>query len=207
MKLWIRSFAIALVCALAAVTAFSFVSIPVRGSSGNGEDSNAAFWNLFGPAQSRTLTKGTTSVGYKFQVVCPNQTVTAALNPSDAYNDGACEDASYLFIYQLHSTATNVNFKLSKLVGFTPNANTPTYGVMLCDSPNNTMEMCTNTTQAQLPAITFATASNNTVATFTIPNFPAYPAGTNHQGQGLTLFVLTKQGNANPVDLPVPSLQ
>lgn len=193
------------VCVLTAIGAFSFATIPVRGSSQNGEDSNAAFWNLFGPTEVRRLTKGTTVVNYKQQIVCPNQTVTNAVNQQDTLHSGTCEDGAYLFIYQLRSSATNVTVKLGNLVGFTANANTPTYGVMLCDSSTNTLELCTTATASQLPAITFS--STSTSATFFIPNFPKFPNGTRHQGQGTTLFVMTQQTAPNPIALPTIALQ
>ena len=193
------------VCLLSAVAAFSFATIPVRGSSQNGEDADAAFWNLFGPTEVRTLNKGTTTVNYKQQVVCTNQTVTNAVNQQDTLHSGTCEDGSYLFIYQLRSSATNVTVTLGKLVGFTANANTPTYGVMLCDSSTNTLELCTTATSSQLPNITFR--STSTTATFVIPNFPKFPNGTRHQGQGLTIFVITQQTAPNPVALPTIALQ
>src|SRR5215469_666225 len=165
MKRFAWPFLALLVCVLSAVAAFSFATIPVRGSSQNGEDSDAAFWNLFGPTEVRTLTKGTTTVNYKQQVVCTNQTVTNAVNQQDTLHSGTCEDGSYIFIYQL----------------------------------------CTTATASQLPNITFS--STSTTATFVIPNFPKFPNGTRHQGQGLTIFVITQQTAPNPVALPTIALQ
>lgn len=181
-------------------------SIPVRGSSANGTDSIANLWNLFGPTQVVSLVNGATTVNYKQQVVCPSQDVTAAVNPTDTLHDGTCEGGSYLFIFQLRSSATNVTVQLSGLSGFTQNANLPNYGVILCDS-TDTLELCTTATQSQLPAIGFSTNSNNTVATFTIANFPKFPNGQRHQGQGLTIFVLTQQSSPNPINLPVITIQ
>lgn len=180
----------------------ALAAIPVRGSSRNGEDGSAQFWAMLGPTQLLTLAKGTTQVMWKMQVVCPTQELTNAINPSDTHNDGACEDGAYLYIFQLRSTATNVSVLLSGLQGFTPDATSPNYGVMLCDSPNNTLELCTTATQDQLPAITFSTNATHSTATFVIPNFPNFPAGTNHQGQGITLFILTQQSGPRPVSVP-----
>lgn len=194
------------ICLLVAIPLLA-ISIPTRGSSRNGSDDIAQFWNLMGPTQVVTLTKGATTVNYKQQVVCPSQDVTAAVNPSDTLHDGACEGGSYLFIYQLRSSATNVTVQLSGLSGFVPDAGSPNYGVMLCDSSTNTLELCTTGTAAQLPAIGFSTNATNTIATFTIPSFPKFPNGKKHQGQGLTIFVLTQQTAPNPINLPVITLK
>jgi hypothetical protein len=205
MKMLSRLLAAFVFCMLVAGPVLA-AGIPVRGSSANGVDSSAQFWNQFGPTQVVTLTKGATTVNYKQQVVCTNQTVTNAANPSDTLHDGACEDGSYLFIFQLRSSATNVTVQLGGLSGFTPNANTPNYGVLICDSPMNTLELCTTATQSQLPAITFSTNSNNTTATFVIPSFPKFPNGKKHQGQGVTIFVITQQSAPNPISLPTITL-
>lgn len=206
MKLLSRLSTAFVICVLAAQPVFA-ASIPVRGSSDNGTDDIAQLWNLFGPTQVVTLAKGTTTVNYKQQVVCPNQDVTGATDPSDTLHDGTCEGGSYLFIFQLRSSATNVKVQLSGLSGFAPNASTPNYGVILCDS-TDTLELCTTASQSQLPAITFSPATGNTTtATFVIPSFPKFPNGTRHQGQGLTIFVLTNQTAPNPISLPTISLQ
>jgi hypothetical protein len=193
-------------CLLATLPALAG-TIPVRGSSRNGENGSAAFWAALGPTQALTLAKGTTQVMFKQQVVCPSQDFGNASNPSDTQSAGACESGSYMFIFQLLSTATNVNVVLSGIKGFTPDANNPNYGVLLCDSPQNTLELCTNATADQLPAISFTTNASNTTATFSIPSFPNFPAGTNHQGRGLTIFVLTQQTTERPVSVPRITLQ
>jgi hypothetical protein len=180
--------------------------IPVRGTSRNGENGSAAFWAALGPTQLLTLQKGTTKVMYKQQVVCPTQDFANATNPSDTQNAGACEGGSYLFIYQLRSTSTNVNILLSGIMGFTPDANSPNYGVMTCDD-TNTLEMCTTATQDQLPAITFSINASNTTATYFIPSFGNFPVGKNHQGQGITIFILTQQSGPRPVSIPRIALQ
>jgi|GraSoiStandDraft_57_1057295.scaffolds.fasta_scaffold534106_1 hypothetical protein len=187
----------------------ALATTPVRPPSRNGENSNAQDWVLFGPTEIVTLTRGTTKVQYKQQVVCPNQQVTNAIDPLNTNESGACEDGAYLFIFQLRSTSTNVHVQLSGLLGFTPDANEPTYGVILCDpSPSqNTLELCTTATQDQLPAITFSTNTGNTTATFGIPNVPNFVKGTNHQGYGVTIFVMTQQIHPHPISLPKISLQ
>jgi hypothetical protein len=196
---------VSVVCLL--VTLPAFAAIPVRGTSRNGEDGSAAFWAALGPTQLLTLQKGTTKVMYKQQIVCPAQDFANASNPSDTQNAGACEGGSYLFIYQLRSTSTNVNILLSGIMGFTPDATSPNYGVMVCDSTTNTLEMCTTATQGQLPAITFSTNTANTTATYFIPSFPNFPKGTNHEGYGITIFILTQQSGPRPVSIPRIALQ
>jgi hypothetical protein len=206
MKTIIRPIAGIVICLLVALPALAGV-IPVRGTSRNGEDGGAAFWAALGPTQLLTLQKGTTKVMYKQQVVCPTQDFTNASNPSDTQNAGACEGGSYLFIYQLRSTSTNVNILLSGIMGFTPDATSPNYGVMVCDSTTNTLEMCTTATQSQLPAITFSTNAANTTATYFIPSFPNFSVGKNHQGYGITIFILTQQTGPRPVSIPRIALQ
>src|SRR3954453_6628847 len=139
---------------LVALPAFAGI-IPVRGTSRNGEDGSAAFWNLMGPTSLLTLTKGTDKVMVKYQVVCPTQDVSSVVDSTNTQNAGTCEGGSYLYIFQLRSTATNITVLLSGLMGFTPDADAPNYGVMLCD-PTNDLQMCTTATQDQLPAITFS---------------------------------------------------
>lgn len=211
MKTIVRSVVVLSTCLLALP---SFGAVPVRSNSRNGTDSIAQLWNLFGPTQVVTMKKGTTTVNYKQQVVCPNQDETNASDPTNLLHDGACNGDStgtqYLYLFQLRSSATNVTVQLSGLSGFTPNTSkdNPTYGVMLCDSSNtNTLELCTTATQDQLPAMTQSANPAGTTATFVIPNFPKFPNGLKHQGQGLTLFVLTNQTASNPISLPVITLQ
>jgi hypothetical protein len=214
MKTIATPIAVLVVCLLVALPVFA--AIPVRHSSDNGVDSIADLWNLFGPTEIRTLTKGTIKVNYKQQVVCPGQDVASVVNPSDSLHAGGCEGPSnngtnptYLFIYQLRSSATNVTVQLGNLVGFTADGSVPTYGVVLCD-PSNTLELCTTATQAQLPNITFSPSTPgtpSTTATFVIPSFPKFPNGTKHQGQGMTIFVVTHQTATQPIALPTITLK
>src|SRR2546429_3698570 len=60
-------------------------TIPVRGTSRNGENGSAQFWAMFGPTQLVTLTKGTAIVNYKLQVVCPRDRKSTRLNSSHGY--------------------------------------------------------------------------------------------------------------------------
>jgi len=200
MKMFARTISTFVTCLLLALPLLA--AIPTRRSSDNGVDSSAQFWAMFGPTEVRTLTKGTTMVNYKQQVVCLNQQVTNATNPSDSIHNGACEDGAYLFIYQLRSSATNVTVQLGSLVGF--DGVDPHFGVVVCD-PTNTLELCTTVTPTQpLPAVTFTAGAGNTTASFTIPNFPKFPNGTRHQGQGLTIYVITQQKNAQNLPAPQP---
>jgi hypothetical protein len=204
MKTSVRPVVISLFCLLAALPLFAVV--PTRPSSRNGTDSIADLWNLFGPTQVVSLKKGTIQVNYKQQVVCDNQQVTAAVNPTNTLRDGACEDGSYLFIFQLRSSATNVTVQLGGLSGFTPDLSLPNFGVILCDA-SNTLELCTTATVDQLPNMTFTPNGTNTTETIFIPNFPKFPNGTRHQGQGLTIFVRTQQSSPNPINLPTITLK
>jgi hypothetical protein len=213
MKTIATPIAVLVVCLLVALPVFA--AIPVRHSSDNGVDSVANLWNLFGPTEIRTLTKGTIKVNYKQQVVCPNQDVASVVDPSDTLHAGGCEgpnnngtNPTYLFIYQLRSSATNVTVQLGNLVGFTASdGSVPTYGVVLCD-PTDTLELCTTATQGQLPNITFSpTTGSSTTATFVIPSFPKFPNGAKHQGQGVTIFVITQQTATQPIALPTITLK
>jgi hypothetical protein len=102
----------------------------------------------------------------------------------------------------------NLTVTINNLVGFTPDVNVPTYGVETCDSPNNTLELCSNvgaaTTTAlnQLAKITATINAANTKVVFCVPKVPVFPAGTPSQGQGLTLVVLTQQAPGVPVSYP-----
>jgi hypothetical protein len=63
---------------------------------------------------------------------------------------------------------------------------------MICDSPDNTIALCTNAPATNIPNIT--TTTTNSSVTFTVPGtFPTYPKGTAQQGQGLTFFVIIQQ--------------
>ncbi|HET6177964.1 MAG TPA: hypothetical protein VFE61_13580 [Candidatus Sulfotelmatobacter sp.] len=200
MKSIVRRGVAIVTCLLVTLPAFAG-TIPVRGTSNNGENGGAQSWAMMGPTQLLTLVKGTSKVMYKQQIVCASQDLANVSDASNKQDAGTCESGNYLYIFQLRSTATNVNVLLSGLMGFTPDANSPNYGVMLCDA-TNTLEMCTTATQDQLPNITFSTNASHTIATFSIPNFPNFPTGTNHQGQGLTIFVLCSLGQPRPVALP-----
>jgi hypothetical protein len=181
----------------------AFAKLPVRRSSQNGEDSNAAFWNLLSVSQPLNLAANGKKVVVTRQVICVNQDVENALASPNPALTGTCESGLYLHVFQLKSTAANVTVTLGQLVGFVADATVPNYGVLICDTTANTLELCINDTNPNdVPNITFSVAKNKTSVSFVIPNFPAFPAGTGNQGQGMTIFVLLKQPHALPIQFP-----
>jgi len=186
----------------------SFAGVPVRGSSQNGVDSIAPFWNLAGPTGPSARHGGTVTL--ETQIVCTNQDVAAALDNTDSANAGGCVSGGYTFLFQIQTTATSLTVTLSGLVGFKPLIADPgsTYGVAVCDNdPNNsqasnTLELCTQVSGTQLSAITATVNKNNTKITITIPSIPNFSAGVGNQGQGLTLVVVTQQGVSHPISVP-----
>jgi hypothetical protein len=201
---------IALLCFVLGPCLAGFAAIPARGSSSNGTDTIAPFWNLFGPTAAVPRHAGT--VVLRTQVVCPNQQVASAVDVAGGEglfaDAGSCADGTYLFIFQIQSNVKNLTVTIHRLVGFTPDVNLPTYGVLTCDSAFNTLELCSNvdaattTAQNQLANITATVNAANTKLVFSVPNVPNFPAGSASQGQGLTLFVLTKQTPGLPLAYP-----
>jgi hypothetical protein len=205
MKPFLNLAAISLLCVLCQTP--SFASTGIRGSSSNGVDSRAPFWNLAGPTSALPRRKGTVTV--KTQIVCTNQDVAAAVDNTDSTNAGGCVSGGYTFLFQIQTTATNLTITLSNLVGFTPNANTPaTYGIAVCDNdPNNpqasnTLELCTQVSGLDITNINATVNKANTKITFTVPSVPNFPAGVGNQGQGLTLVVVTQQSASHPIAVP-----
>jgi hypothetical protein len=207
-----------LLCLVFLPSVASFAAIGTRGSSNNGVDVNAPFWNLFGPTAPVLRDYG--QVVLRTQVVCTNQQAANAIDAQAAINDpsnapfadaGSCADGFYTYLFQIKSSATNLHVTISGLVGFNPvsNATTSTYGLETCDSDQNTLELCSNVAAAtttaltQLSNIVATVNSTKTAVTFCIPKVPAFPAGsTPSQGQGLTLVVLTQQAPGVPVFVP-----
>jgi hypothetical protein len=104
-----------------------------------------------------------------------------------------------MLVYQFQSTAANLAVTFKSLAGF-DGTNANNFGVMICDSPNNTIELCTNAPASNIPNITTTTTKNS--VTFTVPGtFPTYPAGTAQQGQGLTFFVIIQQTPPLPLGM------
>jgi hypothetical protein len=203
MRLFTRPLSLFVLCGLAAAPAFA--RLPVRQSSENGTDSSANAWKLFGRTTSQPFTANGKNVQIVRESICPNQ------NRSTGYCRAADGSGDYIFLFQLQSTDTNVSVQIGRLSGFVPDAVNPTYGVMVCPIfdptiSNNTLELCTtdpgDPTYQNLPDITFTHNASNTSVTFTIPNFPAFPAGKIEQGVGLTLFVKTHQSAYRPIAYP-----
>ena len=174
-------------------------AIKVRGSSQNGEDGGAPHWLLVGRNKLVTLHGNGKTATFRREVVCPQQDVENS-QPSPVLDlSGSCDQGNYMLVYQFQSTATNLTVSFKSLTGF-DKTNTDNFGVMICDSPNNTIELCTNTTISGIPNIT-ATPTNNSV-TFTVPGtFPSYPPGTAQQGQGLTFFIMIQQTPSLPMGM------
>jgi hypothetical protein len=183
-------------------------AVPVRGASKNGVDANAPFWNLWGPTAGVLDDSG--DVLIRSQVLCTNSQVAAAQDNTDSAHAGSCLDGAYTFLFQLQSKAKHVTVVLDNLIGFTPDANSPiaSYGVELCDTEMNTLQLCTTATADQLPNIktVITTTAKKSKIKFVIPKFPDFPAGTASQGQGITLVVTTVQTDVSgtiPVPLPI----
>jgi len=178
----------------------------IRGSSGNGEDGGAPNWLLLGRSKSITLTANGKKAAMTREIICLNQDVEDAFPSPTLTLSGSCDTGDYMYLFQFQSTATNLGVAIGKLSGFDP-TNVNNFGVMICDSPNNTIEMCTNDpTGTHIP--NFAAIAGKTSVTFTVPGtFPTYPAGTAQQGQGLTFFVITKQAAPLPISLPTVGIR
>jgi hypothetical protein len=202
-----RSIAVIFFCALAALPSFAN-SIPVRGSSQNGVDSDAPFWNLMGPTSPNVRNNGAVSV--ETEIVCTNQQVAAAVDNTDSADAGTCIDGNYTFLFQIQTTAPSLKISLTDLVGFTPfvSGNGSSYGVAICDNdPNNpqasnTLQLCSTVTGVDLSSITATVNKKNTIIRIGVPSVPSFPAGVGKQGQGLTLVVVTSQGAGHPVSVP-----
>jgi len=208
MRLDIKSvFASLLVLALALYPIATYANaLPIRHGSDIGTTSIADFWNLFGPTDVLALTTATT---VSQEILCPGQQVASA--NGDETNSGGCTGGVYLFLIQIQTTKTTpIVVSVKNLVGFTfvDEASDPadsTVGVIQCDT-NNTVALCTTLGSGsadQFPAVTFTHSTDNTVVNIHIPaDLPAYPKGKGTQGQGLTVFVQTKQSPAIPLAFP-----
>ena len=198
-------FALVALTVLYAATMAS-AAVTIRGSSGNGEDSNAPNWLLLGRSQSITLAANGKKATMTREIICLNQDVENAFPSPTLTLSGSCDSGVYMYLFQFQSTSANVGVSIGKLSGFVP-TNANNFGVMICDSPTNTIEMCTNDpTGTHIPNIT--AVASKTAVTFTVPNtFPTYPAGTAQQGQGLTFFVITQQAAPLPISLPTVGIR
>jgi hypothetical protein len=175
----------------------TFVSarVPTRGSSENGEDNNIAHWRLLARSHRITLTNNGKKVRVNREFVCASQdVVTGACTPS----------GDYLYIFQLNSDSQNVTVSFTELTGFDPNSPliSPSYGMMVCDKDAvNHLELCTHDTNPSFSSKIRFTSTSST-ATFTVPYFPKFKAGTTEQGQGLTLFVGIHETHPIPFTYP-----
>jgi hypothetical protein len=177
----------------------------IRGSSDNGEDSNAPNWLLLGRSQSISLAANGKKAISTREIICLNQDVENARPSPTLTLSGSCDTGDYMYLFQFQSTSANVGVSIGKLSGF-DFSNVINFGVMRCDSPTNTIEMCTNDDGTHIP--NFTTSTTKTSVTFTVPGtFPSYPAGTAQQGQGLTFFVITKQAAPLPISLPTVGIR
>src|SRR5579864_5442543 len=181
-------------------------AVTIRGSSQNGEDSGAPHWMLVGRMKLLTFKGNGKTATMRREVVCPQQDVENA-QPSPVLNlSGSCDQGAYMLVYQFQSTATNLTVSFKSLTGF-DGTNANNFGVMICDSPNNTIELCTNAPATSIPNITTTTTKNS--VTFTVPGtFPSYAAGTAQQGQGLTFFIMIQQTPPLPLGMqPTVAIQ
>lgn len=178
-------------------------AVKTRGASQNGVNSNAPSWLLLGRNRTLTLTGNGKSATMRREIVCPDGDVEASEANPNVSKSGGCDQAHYMFIFQFQSTANNLSVVIGNLQGF-DGTNLDNFGVMICDSSTNTLELCTNDpTITHIPDITTTTTS--TSVTFTVPNaFPNYPSGTSGQGTGLTFFVITTQ--STPLSVAVPTV-
>ena len=196
----VTTFALVALTVIYAATMAS-ASGTIRGSSGNGEDSSASQWLLLGRSQDTKLSIAGKKATMRREIVCLNQDVENALASPTLILSGSCDSGVYMFVFQFQSKAANLGVAIGHLVGFDP-TNVNNFGVMICDSPNNTIELCTNDpTGTHIPNVSATTTQDS--VTFTVPNaFPSYPAGTTEQGRGLTFFVITQQSSPLPIGLP-----
>jgi hypothetical protein len=207
------------ICVLVGVVAFgslpAFARMPVRQSSDNGQGDplDEANWNRLGRTAPITLTANGKKAQVSIQVICPGQ---------DLSYDGSCSSigggggtGTYLFLFQIQSTSANVSVNIGQLQkgSFTQvgGDGSGTYGVMICDDAQNDQELCTEDPNgpgyADLSGITF-TVKSKTLVQFTIPSFPSFAAGSNPaEGQGLTLFLVTKQSANLPIAFPKVGIQ
>jgi hypothetical protein len=193
---------------LVSVVAFGSLSayaIPVRQSSENGTGDNVDFWTVLGRTVQIPLTANGKTVKMTRQVICPQQD----------RSDGGCSSGNYLFLFQFQSTSANVSVNIGQLQKgiFTEvgGNGTGTYGVMICDDANNDQELCTEDPNDPgyqlLSGITFK-LKGATAVQFTIPSFPALPAGVDPaEGQGVTLFIVTQQSTPLPISFPSVGIQ
>lgn len=162
-------------------------ALTIRGSSANGEDSGAPHWLLVGRSKNLSLSGNGKTATMRREIVCPNQDVENSQFSPVLTLSGSCDSGTLMLIYQFQSTASNLAITFKSLAGF--DGADINFGVMICDQPTNTIELCTNSPISGIPNIT--TTPGKSSVTFTVPGiFPTYSAGTAQQGQGLTFFII-----------------
>jgi hypothetical protein len=154
---------------------------------------------LLGRSKNLSLQGNGKAATMRREIVCPNQDVENAQPTPVLTLSGSCDSGASMLVYQLQSTAANLAVTFKSLAGF-DGTNANNFGVMICDSPNNTIELCTNAPASNIPNISTTTTKSS--VTFTVPGtFPTYPAGTAQQGQGLTFFVIIQQTPPLPLGM------
>jgi hypothetical protein len=201
-------------------SATAFAVVPVRKGSQNGTNDSQPRMNLLGPTQPGAKDGG--DVGVATQVICPNQDVAGAFefdtnvfdpaDPNTLKRSGHCVSGIHKFLFQIQPGKIfgTLTITLSGLVGFVPgtdpnvSVNNPTYGVQICDDGGNTLELCTNLAQANLPVINAAINAKNNKVIFTISNIgpTTVPQGPDYEGAGLTFFVVLQQNSETPIAAP-----
>lgn len=189
----------ALVALIVLCATTMLLAVTIRGSSANGEDSGAPHWLLVGRSKNLSLSGNGKTATMRREIVCPNQDVENAQFSPVLTLSGSCDSGTLMLIYQFQSTASNLAITFKSLAGFDA-TNVNNYGVMICDSPNNTIELCTNSPASGIPNIT--TTTGKSLLTFTVPGtFPTYSVGTAQQGQGLTFFIILQAAGGPPLPM------
>jgi hypothetical protein len=191
----------------------SWAKMPIRDASGNGVDSNAASWNLSARVAPKLLTAGTKKATFTRQTVCLNADVEDSLPSPVVAATGTCDSGVYLNMFQFISASTSVKVTIGQLVGADPIVNPNDFGFMVCDGSGiNTNQLCTfdpnDPNGNNLPNVTVAASPNKTSVIFTVPSFPTYAPGGGNRGQGLTLYVITRQAAQSvPIHLSSVGIQ
>ena len=196
----------ALVGVIVLCTTTMLFAVTIRRSSDNGVDNGAPHWLLVGRMKLVTLNGNGKTATFRREVVCPQQDVENAQTNPTLTLSGSCDQGAYMLVYQFQSTASNLSITFKSLSGF-DGTNANNYGVMICDSSQNTIELCTNAPATSIPNI--ATSFTKNSVTFTVPGtFPTYPGGTQQQGQGLTFFIMIQQTPPLPLGMqPTVAIQ
>jgi hypothetical protein len=102
--------------ALAVLYAATMASaITVRGSSRNGEDSNAPNWLLLGRSKSIPLAANGKKATMTREIICLNQDVENALPSPTLTLSGSCDSGVYVCLFQFQSTSVDVGVAIGKL--------------------------------------------------------------------------------------------